>query len=113
MYDIIRNTEFTNIRSDFLDHLNKRSLKNVLVFTDKSTNLYKLYCEKCQKLLHENITQAYTKVPKNAKHDADRKTKSFAKTLKILDKMECYPDKREYITLRTTRRTLETTLNAD
>ena len=53
---MIRNIEFTNIRNKFLDHLNKeiesvRSSKNVLAFADKSTNLYKLSCEK---LLHVN-----------------------------------------------------------
>ena len=45
MYDMIRNIEFTNIRNEFLDYLNKdiesiRSSKNRLVFADKSTNLY-------------------------------------------------------------------------
>ena len=44
MNDMIRNVEFTNIRNEFLDHLNggiesTRSSKNVLVFADKSTNL--------------------------------------------------------------------------
>ena len=53
---MIRSIEFTNIRNKFLDHLNKeiesvRSSKNVLAFADKSTNLYKLSCEK---LLHVN-----------------------------------------------------------
>ena len=44
MYDMIRNIEFTNIRNEFLDHLNKdiesiRSSKNMLVFAGKSTKL--------------------------------------------------------------------------
>ena len=91
MYDMIRNVEFTNIRNEFLDHLNRdiesiRSSKNVLVFADKSTNLYELSRENDQKLLHDNITQTYKKAPKNAKRDIDRKTKSFAKTLEIEDK---------------------------
>ena len=40
------------------------------------------------------------KAPKNAKRDIDRKTKSFAKTLKIEDRMECYSDQHAYITLK-------------
>ena len=45
MYDMIRNFEFTNIRNELLDHLNRgiesiRSSRNVLVFADKSINLY-------------------------------------------------------------------------
>ena len=40
MYDMIKNVEFTNIRNEFLDHLNRdiESIpsKSVLVFADKS-----------------------------------------------------------------------------
>ena len=80
---MIRNVEFTNIRNEFLDHLNRdiesiQSSKKVLVFADKSTNLYVLSRENYQKLLHDNITQTYKKARKNAKRDIDRKTKSFA-----------------------------------
>ena len=62
MHGIIRNAEFTNIGNEFLDHLNRdiesiRSSKNVLVFADKSTNLYELSLENYQKLIHDNITQ--------------------------------------------------------
>ena len=53
----------------------------MLVFADKSTNLYEL--------LHDNITQKYKKSLKNAKRDVDRKTSSV-KVLKIEEKMECY-----------------------
>ena len=52
---------FTSIRNEFLDHLNRDlksigSLKKVLVFSDKGTNLYEISCENYQKLLHDNIT---------------------------------------------------------
>ena len=72
----------------------------MLVFAKKSTNLYELSCENYQKLLHDNIKQTYKKAPKSAKHDIDRKTKSFAKTLKIEDKMECYSNQHVYIRLK-------------
>ena len=63
IYDLIRNVEFTNIKNEFLDHLNRdiesiRSSKNVLVFADKNTNLYESSREYYQKLHHDNITQA-------------------------------------------------------
>ena len=69
MYDMMRNVEFTNIRNEFLDYLNRdiesnRSSKNVLVFADKSTSLNELARENYQKLLHDNITQTYKKAPK-------------------------------------------------
>ena len=66
---MMRNVEFTNIRNEFLDYLNRdiesiRSSKNVLVFADKSTSLNELARENYQKLLHDNITQTYKKAPK-------------------------------------------------
>ena len=75
---MIRNIESTNITNKFLDHLNKDiestpSSKNFLVFANKSTNLYKLFCKNNQNLLHKNMTQPYKKAPKNAKHDVDGK----------------------------------------
>ena len=70
------------------------------VFADKSRNLYELSCENYQKLHHDNITQRYKKALKNAKQDIDRKTKSFVKTLKIEDRMECSSDQKVYITLK-------------
>ena len=44
---MIRNVEFANVRNEFLDHLKRdieriRSSKNMLIFADKSTNLYEL-----------------------------------------------------------------------
>ena len=105
MYDMVRNVEFTNIRNEFQNHLNRDiesigSSKNVLVFADKSTNLYELSRDIYQKLLHDIIIQTYKKAPKNAKWDIDRKTKSFTKTLKIEDKMECYSNQHAYTTLK-------------
>ena len=72
----------------------------MLVFADKSTILYELSCENYQKLLRDNITQTYKKASKNAKRDIDRKTKIFGKTFIIENRMECYSDQHEYITLK-------------
>ena len=49
----------------------------MLVFADKSINLYELSRENYQKLLHDNITQTCKKAPKNAKQDIDKKNKKF------------------------------------
>ena len=94
---MIRNNEFNNIRNKFVDHLNNdtenmQSSKIGLVFIDKNTK---------------------KRAPKNAKRNVDRKSKSFAKTLKIEYRMECYSDEHEYMTLKDHIRILERTLNAD
>ena len=38
-----------------------RKCGKIIVFADKSTNIYKIGKEKYQKLLHENITKDYRK----------------------------------------------------
>ena len=57
---------FIKVRNDFQYKLKQnieliRSLKNVLVFADKSTNLYELSNESYEKLLHDNTRQTYKK----------------------------------------------------
>ena len=54
MYEMIRNIEFINVRNEFQDKLkqdleNIQSLKNILAFADKSTNLYELPKESYEK----------------------------------------------------------------
>ena len=60
-----------------------------------------------QKLLHDKITQTYKKPPK-MQNVTQIETKSFAKTLIIEDKMECYSDHQKC----NIKRPFETTLNA-
>ena len=72
---MIRNIEFINVRNEFQDKLkqdleNIQSSKNILAFADKSTNLNELSKESYEKLLHDNITQAYKKAPVNTKRIA-------------------------------------------
>ena len=83
---MIRKIEFIKVRSDFQDQLKQdleiiRSSKNVLAFIDKSTNLYELSRESFEKLLHNDITQAYKKAPVNTKWKINRESKKFAKNL--------------------------------
>ena len=69
-----------------------RSSKHLLVFVDKSTNLYKMSGNEYKKLLNENITKTYRKL--------DKESKSFAKSLSLEKKMECFADRHTFITLK-------------
>ena len=66
MFKMIENLRFKKVRNSFQDKL-KRDVKKinssdkVLVFADKSRNVYKLEKPKYQKLLRENITKSYRK----------------------------------------------------
>ena len=62
LYDLIQKVEFTNVQNTFQQKLRKdvqsiKSSNNMLVFADKSTNLYELSRDHYEKLLHDNITQ--------------------------------------------------------
>ena len=64
IYDMAKNIEFRNVCNDFQDKLkediNKTSSpKNLFVFADKSTNLYKMSDTDYNRLLGNNITSNY------------------------------------------------------
>ena len=118
MYEIIRKTEFAKVRNDFQDKVKQdleiiRLSKNVLAFADTSSNLYELFKESNEKLLHDSITQTYKKTPVNTKRNINRESKKFAKNLSLERKMECYSDNHACITLKITKKILEITSNVD
>ena len=62
LYDLIQKVEFTNVQNTFQQKLKKdiqsiKSSNNMLIFADKSTNLYELSRDQYEKLLYDNITQ--------------------------------------------------------
>ena len=104
-YDLIRKVEFTNVQDTFQQKLRKdvqsiKSSNNMLVFADKSTNLYELSRDHYEKLLHDNITQTYQKTHYQAKKKIDREAKKFAKSLGLDERMECYSKQSSFITLK-------------
>ena len=105
LYDLIQSIEFKTVRNEFLNKLQKdveniRSSKNMLVFANKSTNIYEVSREHYEKLLQDNITQTYKRASPGAKRRIDKESKQFAKHLGIDDRMECYSDQHAFITLK-------------
>ena len=99
---MIQSIGFKTFRNEFLNKLQKeveniRSSKNMLVFADKSTNLYKVSREHYEELLHDNIMQTYKRGSPGAKRKIDKKSKQFAEHLGIDDRMECYSDQHAFI----------------
>ena len=72
----------------------------MLVFADKSTNLYGLSQDHYEKLLHDNITQTYQKTCYQTKKKIDREARKFAKSLGLDERMECYLEQSVFITLK-------------
>ena len=74
------------MRNEFLNKLQKdveniRSSKNMLVFADKSTNIYEVSREHYEKLLHDSITQTYKRAIPGTKRKIDKESKQFAEHL--------------------------------
>ena len=81
--DMIQSKEFKTVRNEFLNKLQKdveniRSSKYMLVFADKSTNIYEVSREHCEKLLHDSITQTYKRATPGTKRKIDKESKQFA-----------------------------------
>ena len=72
----------------------------MLVFADKSTNLYELSRDHYEKLLHDSITQTYQKTRHQTKKKIDREANKFAKSLNLDERMEFYSDQSALITLQ-------------
>ena len=69
---MIKSIEVKTARNGFLKKLQTdvktiRSSKDMLVFADKSTNLYKVSRQHYEKLLHDNIMQTYKRASPVAK----------------------------------------------
>ena len=77
-----------------------RSSDNMLVFADKTTNLYSMHKDQYKKLLHENVTKSYKKSDATVVTGINSEAADIAKSLKLEDKMECYAQKEAFITLK-------------
>ena len=105
LYTMIRDIEFTNRRDHFQSQLRNdvrdiRSSENVLVFADKSTNLYETDKEQYSKLLRDNITRTYMKADRDIKSDIDSEARELAVKLDLSDKMERFAERPAFVTLK-------------
>ena len=102
---MIRNVEFRSNSNTFLDKLKVdieriKSSDNMLVFADKTTNIYEIDRDTYNKLLHDNITKSYQKANIAVKKKIDNETKAFEKRLDLDKKMEQFADRQAFITLK-------------
>ena len=77
-----------------------KSSRNLLVFPDKTMNLYEMPPDQYKTLLNNNITRTYRKVDSNAKRNIDKEAKKLSKELNLEDKVECYAKRPAFITLK-------------
>ena len=77
--------------------------KIVLVFANKTANLYEISPDQYNSLLKNNITKAYRKTELITKTRIDRETRKLSKPLKVYNNMESYIERYTFITLKRNR----------
>ena len=77
MYDMVKNTEFQGNRNNFQSKL-KDDLKKVktsgkiMVFADKTANMYEISKDDYVKLINDNVTKTYQKTTLSTKTKIDK-----------------------------------------
>ena len=105
LYDMIRSINFKPVRNDFQKKLtgdinNIKSSKHLLIFADKTTNLYEMTPEQYKTILTNNVTKTYRKAEQSTQLNIDREAKTISKTLHLEKRMERYAERPAFISLK-------------
>ena len=105
LYDMVRNIEFTQIKSAFLSRLKNEvnSIKkssNIIISADKTSNMYEMGKESYQKLLKENVTKVYKKVDDTTVNKINKKRRVLVVLSLDKKKVECYANRPAFIYIK-------------
>ena len=97
--------KFRTNMSNFQKQLNKdirkiRESTSLLVFADKTSNIYEMPLEEYNKLLKENITKTYKHAPPMLEASINFEAKHIASKLALSDRIERLAKTPAYITLK-------------
>ena len=80
LYDMVWSSVRSNFQSTLKEDFNKiKSSRNLLVFADKTRNLYEMPPDQYKKWLNNNISKAYHKVDSNVKWSINKEAKELSK----------------------------------
>ena len=93
MFKLVENLRFKQVKNEFQDKLNRdvkkiNSSKNILVFADKTRNVYELNKNEYEKLLRENITKTYRIADGQTEDSINHKRKHITTKLGVCDRVE-------------------------
>ena len=105
LMNVINKLEFKKINDKFQRKLKEdikkvRESPNMLVFADKSTNVYELKPEDHQKFLQNNITKTYKKASEMIEHEINLEAKEIAEKLELEDRINCLGKAQAFITMK-------------
>ena len=105
LFAIVNDLKFKKQNSEFQNKLNSdlsdiKNNQNLLIFADKTNNVYELNKEEHEKLLLENITKTYKKAPKKLEKSINLEAKNITKNINLDNKVECLAKTEAFITLK-------------
>ena len=105
LFDIASSLKFRNTTDDFQKQLKEdissiNSSSDVLIFADKTNNIYKTTPEQYKKLLKDNVTKTYKKSSDILEKSINMEAKHIAKKLELSDRIEHLARNPAFITLK-------------
>ena len=102
---LMEDLKFKHARNKFQDDLKRdveriNSSKKVLVFGDKTRNLYELEKKEYEKLLRENITKTYRKTDDQTEDNINHEIKQITTKLGVNERVEKMAQKQAFIFLK-------------
>ena len=105
MTHLIANLEYSNHRTNFqkrlLSDVKKiHNSKDLYVFADKTTNVYRMDVDSYNKLMRDSVTTHYEKTDESTEQAINQEAKLITEKLKISDRVEPTAKKNAYITIK-------------
>ena len=105
MFQIVENVKFKQVRNQFQEKLRRdvkktNSSRKVLVFADKTRNVYELDKNQYDKLLRENITTTYRKADGPIENEINQELKHITTKIEVRDRVENMAHGQAFISLK-------------
>ena len=102
---MVSNVKFRKVEEPFLNNVAEdlkkvNSSENILIFADKTKNIYETTCETYNKLMTENITKTYKLGNDSLTEDINAELKNIANKVSIADRVDMMAKKNAFITLK-------------
>ena len=105
LFNMVASIKYRNSKDSFQEKLKEDIRKindsdKLLIFADKTTNIYSLSPEEHSKLLNDNVTKTYKKAPPKLECAINLEAKYIANSYGIDKRAECLANTPAFITLK-------------
>ena len=104
-YDLLENIEFRRYRNSLMNQMAKdikeiKASKKLILFADKSSNLYKIDKTKYDQLLHDNVTKDYKKTADNTINEINNEAADIIAKNNIKGKIPKFDLRESFVTVK-------------